>query len=116
MTPLAVFAVAVGAFALSAFRWVVLSQRGQFDIGAEWPFWLFCVGAIAVAIVFNMAGRAALLMATPFVLIPVGAYLLQRANDVQIQFGLDLRRTGWVSLFGGVLWGIVALASVLMRT
>jgi uncharacterized membrane protein len=115
MTPVGIVAVGLIVLAFVLYRWRVLSRTGQFDARTEWPYWLLGAAAVAVAIILTMAGRLALLVATPFVLIPSGLYLLRRSEAVRFQYGLDLRRAGWSAVATGTLSGIAAVAAVMMR-
>jgi hypothetical protein len=113
MTPAGIVAVAAIVLAFVVYRWRVLSRTGEFDVRTEWPYWLFGAGAIAVAVVLTIAGRLALLVATPFVLMPSGAYLVRRSEAGRFEFGLDLRRAGWSAVVTGALTGIVAVATLI---
>jgi hypothetical protein len=114
MTSAGIVAVSAIVLAFVLARWRVLSRTGQFDVRTEWPYWLFGAGAIAVAVVLTIAGRLTLLVATPFVLMPLGAYLIRRSEASRFEFGMDLRRVGWSTVVTGALSGIIALATLMM--
>jgi hypothetical protein len=59
-----------------------------------------------------MAGRLALLVATPCVLIPSGWYLLRRAEAVRVEFGLDLRNAGLAAIATGVIAALVLAMNI----
>jgi uncharacterized membrane protein len=115
MTPVGIITTAVIMVAFVAYRWVVLTRSGQFSVRSEWPYWAFGIGAIVVSILLTIAGRLALLVATPFLLIPAGVYMLKRAERTKAEFGLDWRRTGWVTIATGILGAAAALAFLLVR-
>lgn len=115
MTPVGIITTAVIMVAFVAYRWVVLTRAGQFSVRTEWPYWAFGVCAIAVSIVLTIAGRFAVLVATPFLLIPAGIYMLKRSDTTRAEFGIDWRRTGWVTIATGILGGAAALAFLLVR-
>jgi hypothetical protein len=108
MSPIGILATIVLVLAMAVFRWRVLSASGVFDVRAEVPYWLAGGAAIAIAVVLTFAGRLALLVATPFVLIPAGAYLIRRSTRVETEFGINLRQSGWATVVTGLLAGLAA--------
>ena len=113
MTPIGIFTTVVIMLAFVAYRWFALSRMGEFNVRTEWPYWLFGICAIALSVALTIGGRFALLIATPMVLIPAGAYMLKRSDTTRIEFGLDLRRTGWLTIVTGALGGAAAIAALL---
>jgi uncharacterized membrane protein len=114
MTTVGIFSTVAIVVAFAAYRWIGLRQTGKFDVRNEWPYWLFGIGIIGVSIVLTVAGRMAMLFATPLILIPAGIYMLQRSTAVRTEFGLDWRRTGWLTVAAGVLGGAAVIAALVM--
>jgi hypothetical protein len=115
MSPVGIFTTIAIVVAFAIYRWVGLSRMGQFDVRDEWPYWLFGLGIIGVSIALTIAGRLGMLVATPLILIPAGVYMLRRSETVKTEFGLDWRRTGWVTVATGVLGAGAAVAAILMN-
>lgn len=76
------------------YRWWVVSRAGEYHVRTEWPFWLVAAAAVAVSIVITIAGRLAMLVLTPIILIPIGVLVLQRSASMRTVGGLDLRLGG----------------------
>jgi hypothetical protein len=112
MNPLGIVAVAALMITFVFYRWWTLSRTGEYDARTEWPFWLFAAGAIVVSIVVTLAGRLAMLILGPILLIPAGVFLLKKSDAVRTVGGPDLRSGGWLAIFMGVLTGLAALAEL----
>jgi uncharacterized membrane protein YfcA len=114
VNPVGIVTTAAIVVAPSVYRWIGLRRIGQFDVRSEWPFWLFGLGMIGVSVVLTVAGRVAMLAATPFILIPAGVYMLHRSTVAKTEFGIEWRRTGWTTIATGVLASVAALGALVI--
>jgi hypothetical protein len=115
MSPLGPLAVAAAMLFFLALRWRGLAPTGRYSLRAESPYWLFAAGAVALSVVVTVAGRVAMLVVTPFILVPAGIYLLQLGRSGVRLGDWDIALAGWAAVAGGVLAGIAALAMLASR-
>jgi hypothetical protein len=115
MSPLGPLAVALCMGFFLALRWRGLHGTIAYSARTEAGYLAFACAAIAVSVVVTLAGRTAMLALTPVILIPAGVYLVNRSRAGVREFGIDLRRAGWVSIVTGVLGGFACVASLLVR-
>jgi len=111
ITPLAV-ALCVGA--ILGYRWLALHRTAGFSPRTEAGYGALGLAAVVASVAVTIAGRTAMLILSPFVMIPAGVYLLRRSDAVTSEFGLNLRRAGWAAIATGILSGVAAAGSLVV--